>query len=135
MHEPLNDAECRAKAEQLAGKATIRKFLQTTPRTTSGRQLLELVEYADTRGYTLHANQHRYYCSIILDNPRHVCTSARCPVYLEDVDHPVVLRRKDKTGWAILSQEYATPDVVAELGLAPYGNGTAARLIVGKRRD
>jgi len=131
------DRQLRAEADALADPDTRRALREMFGDADQGygRYALELVRYASDHDFVVHPNQDVKDCSQRLEDPRHHCSSNKCPrPYSRRLDHTVLLRRPDKSGWAILSQEYDTAASRSRLGEAPYGNGTVPRLIVGAQR-
>ena len=101
-----------------------------------------LIELCDDLGCTIAPSQPNTWCVRRLDNRTHKCSHNLLPegLCLGEVDHPLWLRWPDGQ-WALLSQTYGDwtdkvqakrPDLTCiHLGLAPYGLGTIATLIIG----
>lgn len=104
-----------------------------------------LITYATDHGYTIAPNQRAAHCAGKLRDPEHHCPYRPGPACIPThtlanynghghghTQHPVLLRRIDHRGWAILSQETVTDGGPIPDGYepAPYP-GTLAHLIEG----
>lgn len=102
-----------------------------------------LIELCDDLGCMIAPSQPNTWCVRRLNKRTHTCShniNWKEGLGLSEVDHPLWLRWPDGQ-WALLSQTYGdwTDKVHAkhadltclDLGLAPYGLGTIATLIIG----
>jgi hypothetical protein len=99
----------------------------------AGRYATELADHCDDLGLVVHHNQRRHWCPELLDNPRHNagrdCGSGPWRWgHPASVDHPVLLRERGGDRFAVLAQNYTTPQRRREMPAAPYGHRTVAVL-------